>query len=246
MARLGLILLVLLILAGGCAAPPLHELQSARTTLEQALAAEAAVLAPNEYQAAQDAMRDGEALVDKKKYKLAREILPFAEAHARRAIIQAQREQADRELQKIRAEELLRTARLPDEPVRQPSQQTLKAITSRPAAPPKPKPRPGLAPLTVYQVGAGETLWTIAAQRDIYGDPLLWPLIYQANRDQIRDPRQVYAGQSLSIPRALSEEDKAHAREKALKSGIFPVRPEQRPGNSTTPGASGPRREPST
>ena len=125
-------------------------------------------------------------LVDKKKYNLAKEILPFAEAHARRAILQAKREQADRELQKIRAEELLRTAQLPNEPVRQPSQQTLKAITTQPVVPVKPKPHPVL---NVYRVGAGETLWTIAAQQGIYGDPLLWPLIYQANRDQIRDPK---------------------------------------------------------
>lgn len=243
MARLILVLLALLILAGGCIAPPLQELQSARNALEEALAAEAAVLAPNAYQAAQDAMRDGEALVDKKKYRLAKEILPFAEAHARRAILQAQREQADRELQKIRAEELLRTAHLPNEPVRQPSQQTLKAITTQPVTPPKPKPRP--IP-NIYRVGSGETLWTIAAQRDIYGDPLLWPLIYQANRDQIRDPRQVYPGQSLSIPRRLTEEDKTMARDRAIKSRIFPVRPEQRPENSTSPAATGAGNDPST
>lgn len=241
MARLVLVLLILLILAGGCVAPPLQELQSARTALDEALAAEAAVLAPNEYQAALDAMRDGESLVDKKKYNLAKEILPFAEAHARRAILQAKREQADRELQKIRAEELLRTARLPNEPVRQPSQQTLKAITTQPAVPVKPKPRPTPALPAVYRVGTGETLWTIAAQKDIYGDPLLWPLIYQANRDQIRDPRQVYPGQSLSIPRKLTEQDKNIAREKALKSRIFPVRPEPRPGETNSPGLrSGP------
>ncbi|MGE4543666.1 MAG: LysM peptidoglycan-binding domain-containing protein [Pedobacter sp.] len=243
MARLVLVLLTLLILAGGCVAPPLQELQSARTALDEALAAEAAVLAPNEYQAALDAMRDGEALVDKKKYNLAKEILPFAEAHARRAILQAKREQADRELQKIRAEELLRTAQLPNEPVRQPTQQTLKAITTQPVVPVKPKPRPVL---NVYRVGAGETLWTIAAQQGIYGDPLLWPLIYQANRDQIRDPRQVYPGQSLSIPRKLSEQDKSIAREKALKSRIFPVRSEPHSGESSPPGTTGSRSDPPT
>ncbi|MDK2847723.1 MAG: hypothetical protein PWP34_1076 [Desulfuromonadales bacterium] len=233
MARLVFLLLALLIMAGGCVAPPLQELQSARSALDEAGAAEAAVLAPNEYQAAQEALHDGETLVEKKKYKLAREILPFAEAHARRAILQAQREQADRELQKIRAQELMRTAQLPNEPIRQPTPQTHKAITTRPAAPPKPKSRP--AP-TEYRVGAGETLWTIAAQRNIYGDPLLWPLLYQANRDQIRDPRQVYPGQSLSIPRKLTAEEKTAAREKALKSGIFPVGPGSSDGNPPSRG----------
>ncbi|APG23839.1 MAG: DUF4398 domain-containing protein [Syntrophotalea acetylenica] len=229
MPRLIIFLLALLFLTGGCVAPPLQELQSARSALEEALAAEAPVLAPNAYQAAQDALRDGEVLVQDKKYKLAREILPFAEAHARRAILQAQREQADRELQKIRAQELMRTAQLPNEPVREPTPQTRKAIIARPAAPPaaaRPKARP--APPATYHVGGGETLWTIAAQPDIYGDPLLWPLIYQANRDQIRDPRQVYPGQSLTIPRKLSEDEKKLAREKALKSRIFPVGPAPR------------------
>jgi len=239
MARLVILLLALLFIAGGCVAPPLQELQAARNALEEALAAEAAVLAPNEYQAAQDALRDGEALVKKKKYQLAKEILPFAESHARRAILQAQREQADRELQKIRAWELLHTAQLPNEPVRQPTPQTRQAITGRVTVLPKPKTRP--LP-TVYRVGTGENLWTIAAQQEIYGDPLLWPLIYQANRDQICDPRQVYQGQTLSIPRKVSGEEKKAARQKALKSDIFPVKPAHResPGPASTAAQSGP------
>lgn len=69
----------------------------------------------------------------------------------------------------------------------------------------------------------GETLWTIAARKDIYFDSFLWPLIYQANRDQIKDPRQIYPGQVLSIPRDTSETEKEEAREKARKSDVFPV-----------------------
>lgn len=238
MARLVILLLALLFLAGGCVAPPLQELQSARAALQEAQAAEAAVLAPNEYQAAQEALREGEALVEKKKFQMAREILPFAESHARQAILQAQREQADRELQKIRAQELMRTAKLPHEPVRQPTPQTRKAITIRPAPPTPPPPKPRPAP-TVYRVRAGETLWTIAAQEDIYGEALLWPLLYQANRDQIRDPRQVYPGQALNIPRELTKEEKATAREKALQSGIFPVSSEPRDSTAPVPSGAG-------
>jgi nucleoid-associated protein YgaU len=220
-------LLILLLLAGGCAAPPLQELQAARSALRAASATEAAVLAPAEYQAAQSALQEGEDLVRKKQYRLAREILPFAEAHARRAILKAGEEQANRELQKIRARELLREEQLPDEPVRMPTRQTLKAITIRKTEPPK-----SLPPPKAYRVQAGETLWTIAARKEIYADALLWPLLYQANRDQIRDPRQIYPGQFLSIPRQLSGAEKDAAREKARRSRIFPIAPATTPATA--------------
>jgi len=74
-----------------------------------------------------------------------------------------------------------------------------------------------------YTVNEGETLWSIAARRDVYSDALLWPLIYKANRDQIKDPRQIYPGQSLTIPRDFSEQDKETAREVARRSDIFPL-----------------------
>lgn len=72
-----------------------------------------------------------------------------------------------------------------------------------------------------YTVSDGELLWSIAKRPDIYGDPLLWPLIYQANRDQIKDPRKIYAGQILSIPRNTSESEREEARNRAKKSNIF-------------------------
>lgn len=74
-----------------------------------------------------------------------------------------------------------------------------------------------------YVVKAGETLWTIAAEPELYGDALLWSLLYQANRDQIKDPRTIYPGQVLSVPRNLSVEELEAAREWARKSGVFPV-----------------------
>lgn len=74
-----------------------------------------------------------------------------------------------------------------------------------------------------YVVKAGETLWTIAAEPELYGDALLWSLLYQANRDQIKDPRTIYPGQVLSVPRNLSVEELEAAREWARKSEVFPV-----------------------
>lgn len=65
---------------------------------------------------------------------------------------------------------------------------------------------------SVHTVKRGETLPQIAAQSDVYGDALLWPLIYRANRDQIRDPQRIWPGQVLRIPRNPGRDDIAEAR----------------------------------
>lgn len=78
-----------------------------------------------------------------------------------------------------------------------------------------------IKPRSSYTVSEGELLWAIAKRPDVYGDPLLWPLLYQANRDQIKDPRRIYAGQSLTIPRNVSEEEREKARSLAKKSDFF-------------------------
>ena len=54
------------------------------------------------------------------------------------------------------------------------------------------------ADAAIYQVEPGDTLWTIAARA--IGDATLWPALYLANRDQIKDPARVYPGQRLAIP----------------------------------------------
>jgi nucleoid-associated protein YgaU len=68
---------------------------------------------------------------------------------------------------------------------------------------------------SVYLVKKGETLADISAKKLVYGDPYLWPILYKANRDQIRDPHFIFAGQQLSIPRELTQEDLYVARRQA-------------------------------
>lgn len=51
----------------------------------------------------------------------------------------------------------------------------------------------------VYTVLAGDSLWGISAQEDIYGNPYWWPLIFKKNLDQIRDPDLISIGQELDI-----------------------------------------------
>jgi nucleoid-associated protein YgaU len=73
---------------------------------------------------------------------------------------------------------------------------------------------------TSRTVKRGETLPQIAAQADIYNDYKLWPLLYRANRDQIRDPKHIWPGQLLRIPRNLSREEIAEARRYAQEKPI--------------------------
>jgi nucleoid-associated protein YgaU len=49
-----------------------------------------------------------------------------------------------------------------------------------------------------YEVREGDTLWSIAEL--VLGDASLWPALYRANRDRIKDPREVYPGQRLTVP----------------------------------------------
>lgn len=49
-------------------------------------------------------------------------------------------------------------------------------------------------------VQPGETLWRLA--RHVYGSGMRYTVIYQANREQIRDPRLIYPGQTFAVPEA--------------------------------------------
>jgi hypothetical protein len=63
-----------------------------------------------------------------------------------------------------------------------------------------------------YTVRRGETLPQIAGRTEIYNDASLWPIIYRANRDQIRDPKRLWPGQVLVIPRHFSRDEALEAR----------------------------------
>ena len=52
----------------------------------------------------------------------------------------------------------------------------------------------------LYTTTDSDTLWDIASR--FYGDGNRWPEIYQANKDQIKDPHWIYPGQVFTIPAA--------------------------------------------
>lgn len=51
---------------------------------------------------------------------------------------------------------------------------------------------------TSYTVKSGDCLWKIAAK--YYGNGAKYTLIYEANRDKIKNPNLIYVGQVLTIP----------------------------------------------
>ena len=56
-------------------------------------------------------------------------------------------------------------------------------------------------PVTIdYSVRKGDNLWNISKKSNIYDDPYMWPRIYRANRDEVRDPDLIYPKQNLVIP----------------------------------------------
>jgi len=58
-----------------------------------------------------------------------------------------------------------------------------------------------------YSIERGNSLWSIAGMEKIYGDPLLWPLLYEANGKLIKDPDLIFPNNRLTVPRGISEAD---------------------------------------
>ena len=73
---------------------------------------------------------------------------------------------------------------------------------------------------THHTVKRGETLPLIAAQPEVYNDYRLWPLLYRANRDQISNPKLIWPGQILRIPRNVGRDEIAEARRYAQEKPI--------------------------
>ncbi len=59
-----------------------------------------------------------------------------------------------------------------------------------------------------YTVVRGDHLWGIAKKKEHYDNPFAWPMIYRANRDQIKNPDLIYPKQIFKIPN-LTEEEKS-------------------------------------
>ena len=70
-----------------------------------------------------------------------------------------------------------------------------------------------------YIVQPGDSLWGIAARPAIYHDPLLWPILYQGNRNLLNDPDMLYPRQEIAVPRGYSQKQEEIARQLARERG---------------------------
>jgi len=221
-------LLLCIALLPGCAAkPPLLQLDAAEYLVARAYASQAPLYSPGDYHAAFAALEDGRRLIDSKKYPAAEDALSFARRHALRAYDkteatkqrlaaeeEARRKKAEEEA-RLRAEEEARRKKAEEEARRKKAEEEARRKKAEEEA------RKTERILNEYRVCENDTLAGIAAMSGVYSDPLLWPLLYQANRDQIKDPASLYIGQTLKIPRNQSTVELEAARQKARDAGLF-------------------------
>ncbi|MCP5064561.1 MAG: LysM peptidoglycan-binding domain-containing protein [Ignavibacteriae bacterium] len=71
-----------------------------------------------------------------------------------------------------------------------------------------------------YNVVRGDHLWGISKKSDHYGNGHAWPIIYNANRDQIKNPDLIYPDQTLTVPNLTEEET---AKYNKIKSNYKPA-----------------------
>lgn len=195
----------------GCAAAPTAELAAARRALSQADAVNADEWAAPTYNEATSALTLAEQAMESGNYRRAAQLLPQVQQLAALAE------------QEARLASLTPPSVAPSPPFNDTSPtSTDNSPEQRDAADAPPREKAPPLP-TGYTVSGKETLWEIAARKEIYADPFLWPLIYRANRDQITDPRIIHSGQRLAIPRNTPREELLEVRNAARKSELFPL-----------------------
>ncbi|MCM2264126.1 MAG: LysM peptidoglycan-binding domain-containing protein [Desulfuromonadales bacterium] len=220
-------------LLAACAKPPHQELDATEYLVARAYGYQASTYATDEYQAAFAALEDGRRLFADRNYPAARAALAFSRQHALRAYsltgMAKAREAAEEEIRRAAEEEARRRA---EEEARHKAEEEARHKAEEEARKAEEEVRKTAEArmLTEYRVGSNDNLASVAALIGVYGDPLLWPLLYQANRDQIKDPQHIYVGQILKIPRGLLASDFESARQKAREAGLFGL-----PQNGTKP-----------
>ena len=86
--------------------------------------------------------------------------------------------------------------------------------TPVPTDEPTPVPEAISTPVTGWSsvtIASGDSLWSIAGESQVYGDSMLWPIIYKANRDEISDPDLIQPDQVLKYPSDPSDAQKDEA-----------------------------------
>ncbi len=66
--------------------------------------------------------------------------------------------------------------------------------------------------VATYNVVKGDYLWKIAKKDQFYGNGFAWPIIYNANRDQIKNPDLIYPNQSFQVPPLTDQEQQKYEK----------------------------------
>jgi hypothetical protein len=72
-----------------------------------------------------------------------------------------------------------------------------------------------------YMVRKGDSLWKIAGKQQVLGDSMLWPIIYEDNRDQITDPDLIEVKQDLVYRQRIDEVEREEALQKAKDTPLY-------------------------
>ncbi|WP_303720257.1 LysM peptidoglycan-binding domain-containing protein [Malonomonas rubra] len=223
--RLLLVMVVGVVFLTGCAKPPVAELEETRRIVAYAYAAGASQLAADLYQAASNALQTAEDQVHQRKYKAAQASLELARNYSNLALTltvqrkkQLELDQQKREEEKRHEEEKRRAELLRKQQEEKARRAAVKRQVEKPPVVVEIE-EPKL--LDKVEVAAAENLQMIASRPDVYNDGMLWPLLYKANRDQIKDPKEIFPGQILQIPRDKNKEEIEAARAEALELNLF-------------------------
>lgn len=232
--RLVVSIALMTLLLGGCATQPPQLRVETKLMLDRAQFNEAAQVLPDDYARVVRLVDLADSLFQRGMYKRAEDAYRAAWIEAKgleRRLYDKQMKRTQESLSRTESEllEVSRQRAMLEEQRRLNWEEQLKQSeiaamhAAQEVAPPEPKPRPQreVASVTTYTVKRGESLPQIASRPEVYGDTQLWPLIYRSNRDQISDPRRIWPGQVLRIPRNLNADDLSEARRHAQKSQIF-------------------------
>lgn len=168
----------------------------AKTALQAAADAQAGQYAAATFQRAKDALAEAEGLMAQNPCNYYKAL--EAANRAKDLALRAKKEAED-EIARIKAEE--ERKRLEAEA----------ALKAKPVS---------------YTVVKGDCLWKIAAKEDMYANPFLWPLIWDSNRDLIKDtPDLIWPDWVFKINREYTEDDAKKADKTARYHKWEPAAP---------------------
>lgn len=212
--------LLLSALLAACSTPVPSWRSKTAPLVEELGRREAPALFPQEYRSLLETFEHGEALYHVREddkgadlyYQLAFQKAEILQSEVQQAKMRLAAEQQQRLADlaaKAEEEQLMRAAAEAERRLR--DQQSARAAEAAQTAQKKSKESTPSLPNS-YTVRRGETLPQISARTEIYNDSTLWPIIYRANRDQIRDPKRLWPGQVFVIPRNFSRDEADEAR----------------------------------